>query len=281
MSVEQRAAAIALALADLGLRPLVIGGHAVRFHGVDRSTIDYDFCLAVDLSGWRDLAATLQRSPVIAGAGFREGTSWRPGSFKRFVLGALPDGREERLEFWRRNHLLAPFEELYARRSEGLYGGGRLAFIGLDDLIRSKETEREDDWRDVGLLEEIADERKLAAADSSDGRLQALRALRSRRGFDRALSTGLLGDSQAVRAALAAATNPISRAYLLPSAGSAPADALPDEFLGDLASALATVAPGSARHLALVEAARRLHRRAAMAADRADKEREASGGSEP
>lgn len=35
MSVEQRAAAIALALADLGLRPLMIGGHAVRFHGVD------------------------------------------------------------------------------------------------------------------------------------------------------------------------------------------------------------------------------------------------------
>lgn len=34
-----------------------------------------------------------------------------------------------------------------------------VAFLGIDDLIRSKETEREDDWRDVALLEEIADER--------------------------------------------------------------------------------------------------------------------------
>lgn len=52
MSAEERAAAIAVALAGLDLRALVIGGHAVRFYGVDRSTIDYDFCLATDLMGW-------------------------------------------------------------------------------------------------------------------------------------------------------------------------------------------------------------------------------------
>lgn len=92
---------------------------------------------------------------MIARPGFHEGVSWRPDSFRRFVLGRLPDGREERLEFWRRNHLLAPFDELHARRTEGAYGGETIAFIGLDDLIRSKETEREDDWRDVSLLEEL------------------------------------------------------------------------------------------------------------------------------
>ena len=45
-----------------------------------------------------------------------EGTTWRPTEFRRFVVGTLPDGREERLEFWRHNHLLGPFEELWARR---------------------------------------------------------------------------------------------------------------------------------------------------------------------
>jgi hypothetical protein len=40
----------------------------------------------------------------------------------------------------------------------------------------------------------------------------------------------------------------------------------------EVGSSLARVVPGSARHLALVEAVRRLHRRAAMEADRADKE---------
>ena len=37
---------------------------------------------------------------------------------------------------------------------------------------------------------------------------------------------------------------------------------------------LRKVAPGSPRHLALVEASRRLHKQAAMSADRADKERQ-------
>ncbi len=152
MTTEARAAALAEALSALGLRALLMGGHAVRFYGVDRSTLDYDFCLALDRSEWDVLPSVLRRSLVIAGESFREGPSWRPTAFRRFVVGRFADGREERLEFWRENHLLAPFDELHARRTEGLYGGHRISVLGLDDLIRSKETEREDDWRDVGLL---------------------------------------------------------------------------------------------------------------------------------
>jgi hypothetical protein len=78
VSSEERLAALATVLADLGLRALVMGGHAVRFYGVDRSTVDFDFCLALDPPGWANLPATLARSPLFAAARFREGPSWRP-----------------------------------------------------------------------------------------------------------------------------------------------------------------------------------------------------------
>lgn len=273
MTTEQRAAALAGALSALGLPALVMGGHAVRFYGIDRSTVDYDFCLALDRPMWDDLPALLHRSPTIATEWFCEGPSWRPAAFRRFVIGRLPDGREERLEFWRENHLLAPFDDLYARRQQGFYGGRRLDFLGLDDLIRSKETEREDDWRDVSLLEEIADERRLATAVTPEGRVNALAALRSRRGFDRAGSQGLLADEAAVNAAWRVAVHPTTRAFLLPLVTTGPQDEAADPALAPMATALRTVAPGTPRHLALVEAVRRLYRRAAMATDRADKER--------
>ena len=253
-----------------------MGGHAVRFYGVDRSTMDYDFCLALDRPAWTALPSLLRRSPVIAGELFREGPSWRPGAFRRFVIGTLPGGREERLEFWRENHLLAPFDELHARRTEGLYGGHRLDVLGLDDLIRSKETEREDDWRDVSLLEEIADEGRLATAATPEARISAVAALRSRRGFDRAVAEGFFADDAVVRGAWRIATLPIPRAYLLPSMASETDARDPGPALAPLTAALRSVAPGSPRHLALVEAVRRLYRRTAMAADRADKEQHGS-----
>ena len=273
MNTEQRAAVLSGALSALGVRALLMGGHAVRFYGVDRSTVDYDFCVALDRPAWDALSSLLRRSNVIGHELFREGPSWRPEAFRRFVVGVLPDGREERLEFWRENHLLAPFDDLYARRTDGLYGGHRLGVLGLDDLIRSKETEREDDWRDVNLLEEIADERRLAAAVTPDDRSHALAALRSRRGFEYVLSQGLLADEAAVGVAWRVATHPISGAFLLPSvaAGTGALDA--HSALAPMIGALRAVTPGSPRHLALVEAVRRLYRREAMAADRADKER--------
>ncbi|MGH7856121.1 MAG: hypothetical protein ACREQY_02240, partial [Candidatus Binatia bacterium] len=263
MSPEGRLAELYEEIRQLGLRCLVMGGHAARFHGVERMTVDYDLHLAVDEAQWRELAAILARGPLLGASGFREGPSWRPDDFRRFVIGQLPDGREERLELWRRNHLLAPFGELWERRTEGDYGNGRVAFLGIEDLIRSKETEREDDWTDVAALEEIADERRLLSHAPN-----VLSDLRSRRGFERALAAGLLEDSEFVARAASAATHPIPCAYLAPYTDSAfglrnlsPAIA---EILG---GPLRKVSPRSARHLALVEAVRRLYRRDAMAKD--------------
>src|SRR5262245_20231616 len=192
-----------------------MGGHAVRHYGIDRSTLDFDFHLALEPAAWATLASTLTSAPAIGVV--RQGDSWRPDDFQRFVIGTLADGREERLEFWRRNHLLGPWTDLLGRQEQGGYGGANVAFLGLDDLTRSKETERDDVWRDVGLLEEIADERRLAAAVGGDGRVAAISALRSRRGFERAKANGLLTQADVLERAAAVVKHPLACGYLAPA----------------------------------------------------------------
>jgi hypothetical protein len=118
---ERRLASIYQELERLGISSLIMGGHAVRFYGVDRSTLDFDLLVALPNDVWQTLPGVLAGSPILAGA--REGPTWRPHSFRRFIVGTLADGREERLEFWRDNHLMASFDELQARKTVGEYGG--------------------------------------------------------------------------------------------------------------------------------------------------------------
>ncbi len=134
MNAEERLAELYAELVRLGLRPLVMGGHAVRYHGVDRSTFDYDLCLALDDQGWIGLPQTLAASPVIGGPDFHEGSSWRPSAFRRFIVGRLPDGREERLECWRHprsaSRLLSRSADMRRARARIRAGPRRRCAIG-------------------------------------------------------------------------------------------------------------------------------------------------------
>ena len=105
MTPETRLAQIVTALEGVGLRCLVMGGHAVRFYGLQRNTVDFDLHLAPDY--WDELQERLNRTPLFASQPPLEGPSWRPRAFRRFQIGRLADGREEWLEFWRENHLLS------------------------------------------------------------------------------------------------------------------------------------------------------------------------------
>lgn len=168
---------------------------------------------------WNDLADRLNRSPLAAQRQVLEIRSWRVNAFKRFHIGTLPDGKEELLEFWRENHLLDPHRELPTRAEIGWYGLREISFLGLSDLIRSKETERDSDWADVARLEEFLDQ-KLQAKHRSGEILasEALRNLRSRSGFFAHFQEGALRDRPAVETALGETTNPITQACLLPFA---------------------------------------------------------------
>jgi hypothetical protein len=265
-------AEIVTALERVGLTVLVMGGHAVRYYGLDRNTIDYDLHLSP--ADWDALGPRLDQSTLAAGRPLTRGPSWRPGSFQRFLLGQLPDGRDEWPEFWRTNHLLAPFAEVYGRREEGTYGGRTLAFLSLPDLIRSKETQRETDWQDIAVLEEIHDGRLLHQVEAGNTSVeQALARLRSRRGLESFLQGGYLKDTALVAQALLQTRLSITQAILLPCAGGGaalPTTTVPMEPV--VVNRLRTVAPASALHLALIEVVRRQYKLAMQNADAADKQ---------
>ena len=134
VDIAQQLAQLMSVLEEAGLETLVMGGHAVRYYGIQRTTVDYD--LVTSASTTQDVRDKILASPALKDA--LEGPSWRPNDFVRFEIGKLPNGREEWLEFWLHNHLLPDFNKLRPRAERGTYGGRELNFIALPDLIRSK-----------------------------------------------------------------------------------------------------------------------------------------------
>jgi hypothetical protein len=265
MTSEQRLAQLVGELETAGIDALVMGGHAVRYYGVDRNTIDFDFVTAA--VSVADLGDRIAGSPFFAHA--TQGPSWRPHDFTRFQIGALPDGREEWVEFWLHNHLLPPFEVLRGRSERGAYGGREIAFLSLPDLLRSKETARESDWTDIGFLEEVQDVRNLERGDIG----AFLLSVRTRRGVERGTTINAFNDLNSVRVAASKCDHPVTFAILaplvpnleLPPTLRAPID--PAILAGLRASEFA-----GRRHVSLLEVVRRAYKRHAMDVDRADKQ---------
>lgn len=278
MTNEQRLARLVSHLKNAGLNFLVMGGHAVRYYGVDRNTNDFDFCAGVVST--EELRELLKGVAELDGA--KEGPSWRPDEFARFEIGKLADGREEWLEFWVRNHLLDRFEELASRQEKGSYGGGEVAFLSLNDLLRSKETERESDWSDIALLEEVLDARNLSAASNLAGLEKFLTELRSRRGFARGIAAGCFADRAVVERAAVRCRHPVSFAFLTPFLGELPAPpSLRAPIDSMLLEKLRNVTIGETQHLAIVEVVRRAYKRRAMEIDRQDKQAKLGRGNDP
>ena len=137
MNIVQHLIEIVSALDELKVPHLVMGGHAVRYYGFNRETSDHDLCIPIEAG--QHLRELLSQTTLFISGTPAEVATWRGEDFRRFVLGMLPDGKEELLEFWLRNHLLDDFATLYQRREVGIYGERAVAFLSLPDLIRSKE----------------------------------------------------------------------------------------------------------------------------------------------
>jgi hypothetical protein len=269
MISDTRLAEVVSALETAGVSCLVMGGHAVRYYGLTRHTNDVDLSISSD--HWNDLPARLAKSGLFAAQVVLEGPSWRPGAFRRFQMGTLADGREEWLEFWKENHLLAPYDELHKRAERGKYGGRDIAFLCLADLIRSKETERDSDWQDIAALEQFLDARLLALARCGVPAPEALGSLRSQAGFLGYLEANILTADNAAMAQ-ARTINPVTQAFLIPFA--------PDAAVGEsfmpieplVMARLRSTPPASPIHLALVEIVRRRYIAFRKERDRRDKE---------
>jgi hypothetical protein len=215
-----------------------------------------------------------QRLPRVALLGsLQEQPVWRAHDFARYEVGTLPDGRPQWLEFWLRNHLLDDFANLKKRAEVGIYGGEPVAFLGLQDLLRSKETERESDWQDITLLEEILDDRNRARISSApEAEINYLSSLRSRRGMDFAVKGQLTAKRQIILSALALCKHPVTCAFLHDFVNDQPWPALAAPVSAELRSLLSSAVPASPRHFTLIEIVRRNYKRVAMERDRADKQ---------
>jgi predicted nucleotidyltransferase len=125
---------------------LIVGGHAVTFHGCPRFTADLDLWVSTDEHN----AARVSQAIKEFGFGklFDAGDFFRPGY-------AIQLGRQP----YRIDVLTSiegvDFAQAYARRRTLKAGGLELAFIGLDELLANK--------RAVGRRHDLDDADKLEA----------------------------------------------------------------------------------------------------------------------
>ena len=139
---------------------VLVGGLAIVFHGVERSTMDVDLVLAMNnenLQRFLHVATTLQLAPILP-----------------VPLAALCDARQ--IDEWiREKHLIAfslhsrspnlptvdiivrpkvPFDKMYRNRIEKDLNDIRISFASIDDLVELKiGTGRKQDASDIKALE--------------------------------------------------------------------------------------------------------------------------------
>jgi hypothetical protein len=125
---------------------LIVGGHAVAFHGYPRLTVDIDLFVRPSLDNASKLLAAL-RDFGFGAVGLNVGDFVSPG--KIIQLGREPN----------RIDLLTgisgvTFEEAWAERVDGTLDDLPAAFIGKESLLRNKRASaRAKDLADVDHLE--------------------------------------------------------------------------------------------------------------------------------
>lgn len=136
-------------LTDCGVRFVVTGGHAVRFHGYDRPLEDLD--IVVD----RAPAAATQTMQCLTRAGF---FPTLPLHLSQVVVMTFVDSSQRRLDV---NAVYQPpFPELLERAVYADVAGRRIAYISLPDLLDVKRRRaRPYDLDDVSQLERITESR--------------------------------------------------------------------------------------------------------------------------
>jgi predicted nucleotidyltransferase len=130
------------ALSDCGIRFVVTGGQAVRFHGYERPVEDLDIVLD------RNPDAATQTMNCLMGIGFFPTI---PLHLSQVVVLTFGDSRARRVDV---NAIYQPpFDQLLTRAIDGDVLGRRVAVISLTDLLEVKRVRsRGYDLDDVSQL---------------------------------------------------------------------------------------------------------------------------------
>ena len=130
---------------------LVIGGWAVIAYGLPRTTLDVDIFIRPTKENAERLIDALSE----IGFGIaRELTAVE-------ILGkpVLIFADQIRVDIFTKPWGLSDYDACYGRRWEAEFDSTKIPFAGLDDLIKSKETGREQDTADLVSLKKIAGNR--------------------------------------------------------------------------------------------------------------------------
>ena len=131
---------------------LVIGGWAVIAYGLPRTTLDVD----IFIKPTKDNAERLIEALSEIGFGIaRELTAEE-------ILGkpVLMFADQIRVDIFTKPWGLPDYDACYARRWEADFESEKIPFAGLGDLIKSKETGREQDKADLVSLNRIAEKKR-------------------------------------------------------------------------------------------------------------------------
>lgn len=130
-----------------GVRYLIVGAHAVAFHGHPRATRDLDvFIEATDDNAERTLSA-IREFFGGSDAGLTVGDLSDPD--KIIQLGIAPS----RIDIMKLLSSELPFEEAWKNRAAGAFSNVATQYLSLEDLIREKERAgREQDRADAAKL---------------------------------------------------------------------------------------------------------------------------------
>ena len=137
------------ALNDAGAKFLIVGGHAVGFHGHPRATKDLDVWIGDDPNNRAAAGAALQAfgAPRMIFEGLQ---SAKPDEFVRF---GIPPAC---IDILQRIPGLDDFEQAYGRRVTIEENDITFPVIGRDDLLRAKRAAgRQVDLQDVVSLEKV------------------------------------------------------------------------------------------------------------------------------
>ena len=137
------------------VRFLLMGGQACVLYGGTEFSRDTDIVLVPDPANILALNQALAdlQAEVIAVPPFAEDYLRR--GFAVHFRCAHPDAKNMRVDVMSVMRGVAPFEELWSRRTTvELADGGAVDLLGMPDLIRAKKTQRDKDWPMIRRLVE-------------------------------------------------------------------------------------------------------------------------------
>jgi hypothetical protein len=139
-------------LNSFDVKYLVAGGFAAILHGLPRTTVDIDIFVESSRENVEKLLKALSN------IGFGIAKEIKPEEILNKHVFLFAD--QVRIEIFIKLWGVSSFKDAYKRKEVIEYEGVRIPVLSLQDLIKSKDTDRPQDREDLVALKKIA-ERKL------------------------------------------------------------------------------------------------------------------------